>query len=1036
MLRLLTFALIFSTAFAQEWQDPSIIGRNTLPAHASATEWSYPTAAAALTQIRHDLSTRQSLNGRWRFQFLNSPDEAPANFMNRSYSHQSWDEIKVPSNWQVLGYGQPIYTNITHPFAVTPPRVPADQNETGLYRKTFRIPGEWADQRIFIHFAGVQSACYVYVNGQEVGYSEGSMTPAEFDITDYVTPGNNLLAVKVIRWSDASYLEDQDFWRLSGIYRDVFLYATPQSHVSDIYAYPTFGEDLAQAALRMEVKLHNYGKKKVKGHAIQFSLFDPNKQMVFESILEMNGKIKQGESTTFEFGWPVPDPMLWSAEDPKLYTLVVQHLDKKLDPLEIMSTRVGFREIKLEQGQLLVNRQPILIKGVNRHEINPRSGRVITEADMRRDITLMKRHNINAVRTSHYPNQPRWYELCDELGLYVWDETNLETHDLWSNYSYQIGDSAMWKPAMIDRAISMADRDKNHASIITWSLGNECGWGKNFDAMAEAIKTIDDTRLIHYEGRNPYGQTLTHYDFMSNMYASTEWMKEMTMMDTTRPVILCEYSHAMGNSNGNFYQYWDLIRDPAYPRIQGGFIWDWIDQALVSSTDDGTEFYAYGGDFGDSPNDGNFCMNGLLFPDGSPQPSLMEVKYVQQPVEVAWANQARYEVKVTNRNFFTDLSTVSINWFLLVDGEKKYVGTLGSHAISPRGQESFTIPLPELLPVENKECILEFSFTLTDNTSYAPKGHEVAWAQLPITAGQWSPGASREATILETLGSDTQLDLRAGSTIWKVDLSSGDLISWEESGNSILHSGPEPSLWRAPVDNDLGGNQFSFLAQWKAFGLDSLKAIVTDVQDMQLEEGKWLVSTEGLLLGAGGAIRFERDLIFCPNGDLQIVMTYDVPSDAPALPRVGIKMGLSSDHQLLTWYGRGPHESYWDRKKGARLGLWSSTVTEDFVPYGRPQEYGNKADTRWLELATESGNRFRIEALQGHPVNVSVHPYSIEALSQADHPHELVEDDQLWLYVDLQQMGLGGDDSWSPRTHEEYLLKDENYTFSVILRTK
>lgn len=1036
MLRLLTVVLIFSTAFAQEWQDPTMIGRNKLPAHASATAWTYPTAAAALTQIRHDLSTRQSLNGNWRFQFLENPGAAPGNFMTRGYSHESWDQIKVPSNWQVLGYGQPVYTNITYPFAVDPPRVPTDKNETGLYRKFFKVDSDWADQRIFLHFAGVQSACYVYINGQEVGYSEGSMTPAEFDITDYVEPGNNLLAVKVIRWSDASYLEDQDFWRLSGIYRDVFLYTTPQAHVSDIYAYPTFGKELSQAALRMEADLTNYGKKKVKSHAIQFSLFDPNKQMVFESILEMNGKLKQGETTTFEFGWPVPDAKLWSAEDPNLYTLVVQHLDKKLDPLEIMSTRIGFREVKLENGQLLVNRQPILIKGVNRHEINPGSGRVVTEANMREDIILMKRNNINAVRTSHYPNHPRWYELCDEYGLYVWDEANLETHGLWSQYKYQVGDSAQWKPAMEDRAISMAERDKNHPSIITWSLGNECGWGTNFDAMANAIKEIDETRLIHYEGRMPYSNTLTHYDFMSNMYASIEWMKEMTMMDTTRPVILCEYSHAMGNSNGNFYQYWDLIRDPEYPRIQGGFIWDWVDQALVKTAEDGTEFYAYGGDFGDSPNDGNFCMNGLVFPDRSPHPGLMEVKYVQQPVEVSWSNEEAHEVTVMNRNFFTDLSDLSINWFLLADGKKEYVGTLGNKSINPRETGTLRIPLPELMNTEQKEYILEFSFTLTEDNTYAKKGHEVAWAQLPLSMNKWEIAQGREAEILETIGSESQLDLRAGTTLWKVDLMTGDLLSWKENGAEILTSGPEASLWRAPTDNDLGGDKNSFAAKWTAFGLDSLQVLVTEVNDMELEDGDWLVSTEGLLLGKGGAIRFERDLIFYPNGDLQIVMSYDVPFDAPPLPRVGLKMGVSTEFQSLSWYGRGPHESYWDRKEGARLGAWESTVADEFVPYGRPQEYGNKADTRWMELSSASGAGLRVQALHDQPLNVNVHPYSADVLSNAAHPHELVEDDQLWLYIDLQQMGLGGDDSWSPRTHEEYQLTEESYNFSVILRAK
>lgn len=1023
---------MISSVSAQEWQDPTVFGRNKLPAHTSATEWLYPTQAAALTQVRNDLDYRQSLNGKWRFQFLEKPSDAPSDFMQRSFSHESWDEIKVPSNWQVEGYGQPIYTNITYPYPVTPPTVPSDANETGLYRKMFRIPSEWADRRVFLHFAGVQSACYVYVNGQEVGYSQGSMTPAEFDITEFVEPGNNLLAVKVIRWSDGSYLEDQDFWRLSGIYREVFLYATPQAHISDIHAWPQFGEELTQAALKAEVTLANFGKKKVRKHAVQFSLYDPNNQMVFEAILEMNGKLKQGEETTFEFGWPVDNVQFWTAETPNLYTLIVQQLDKKLNPIEIMSTHVGFRELKIENGQFLVNRQPVLIKGVNRHETHPRMGRAITEASMRQDIEIMKRNNINAVRTSHYPNQPRWYELCDEYGLYVWDEVNLETHDLWANYDYQVGDLPEWRDAMIDRAISMAERDKNYPSIVTWSLGNECGYGPNFEDMASAIRQIDDSRPIHLESRIPYPMSLTKFDIQSNMYAGIDNMIDMTTADTTRPVILCEYSHAMGNSNGNFYQYWETIRDPKYPRIQGGFIWDWVDQALISKTEDGTEFYAYGGDFGDTPNDGNFCMNGLLFPEREEHPGLMEVKYIQQPIDIQWKSKSTYEVEITNRNFFKDLSDLSLNWFLLVDGEKEFVGTFGSQKIGPRSSKILTIPVPDFSMEEGKEYVLEFTATLLDDTRYARKGHEVAWVQLPIQMGSWPDLNPENEGILEILGSEDQLDLRAGDNLWKVDLSTGDLISWTAGGEDLIISGPEPNLMRAVTDNDIGGGEYSFAFRWMKYGLHEMERITTKVTDMELEDGKWLVATEGLLMAREGGIRFERDFIFFPNGDLQVVMSYDVPFDAPPLPRVGVKMAIPASSELISWYGPGPHESYWDRKHGARLGVWNSTVTDEVVPYGRPQEYGNHPDARWLTILGEAS--ITVQSLSGSPINFSYHPWSLTNLNEARHPHELIRDKQNWLYLDYQQMGLGGDDSWSPRTHKEFLLEEEAYTFSFILR--
>lgn len=1033
MYRLLIFWMICSPVIAQEWQDPTQIGRNKLPAHATATEWLYPTEAAALLQIREDLEYRQSLNGSWRFQFLEKPSDAPEDFMNPAHSHEAWDEITVPSNWQVEGYGQPIYTNITYPFPVDPPNVPVDKNETGLYRKVFHIPSQWTDRQIFLHFAGVQSACYVYVNGQEVGYSEGSMTPAEFDITDYVEPGNNLLAVKVIRWSDGSYLEDQDFWRLSGIYREVFLYAPPRSHITDIHAWPQFGETLDQAALKAEVTLANFGSKKVKKHALQFSLYDPDNQMVFEAILPMQGSLKQGDETTFEFGWPVDEVQFWTAETPSLYTLIVQQLDRKLVPIEIMRTHVGFRELSIRHGQFLVNRQPVLIKGVNRHETHPRMGRAITEASMIQDIEIMKRNNINAVRTSHYPNQPRWYELCNEYGIYVWDEVNLETHDLWANHSYQVGDSSQWASALADRAISMAERDKNHPCIVTWSLGNECGWGPNFDKMAEAIDDIDGSRPIHLESRTPYPASLTGFDIQSNMYAGIDQMIDMTIADTTRPVILCEYSHAMGNSNGNLYQYWETIRDPQYPRIQGGFIWDWVDQALISETTEGTEYYAYGGDFGDQPNDGNFCMNGLLFPEREEHPGIREVRYVHQPVDFKWKSSSSREVEVFNRHFFTDLSNLSLNWFVLLDGKKEISGTFGSQDIPPRSSRVFTVPIPDRLIREGREYLVEFSATLLEAERYARKGHEVAWAQLPIQMGRWQDHPNtEESPMLEILGSEDQLDLRSGDNLWKVDLHSGDLIGWQSGSDDLIISGPEPSLVRAVTDNDIGGGIHSFAYQWLSYGLDQVERQTIEVTHKELGEGKWLVATEGLLVSTGGRIRFKREFIFSAEGELHVKMTYEVPFDAPPLPRIGIKMALPASSEAITWYGRGPHESYWDRKHGARLGIWASTIMNEYVPYGRPQEYGNHTDTRWLTI--KGARPLTMQAPSGSPLNFSYHPWSITNLHEADHPHELIRDTTNWLYLDYQQMGLGGDDSWSPRTHKEFLLEEESYTFSFILR--
>ena len=598
------------------WQNPRVFDINTEPPHATLVPFQDLASASTFDREQSDYVTL--LNGIWRFRWAQNPGEVPEEFYRSEYDDSQWDEIPVPANWQLLGaYDAPIYTNIKHPFTVDPPRVPTDTNSVGSYRTTFEIPDGWQGKQVFLHFAGVQSAMYVWVNGKQVGYSEDSMTPAEFNISDHTQPGQNTLAVEVIRWSDGSYLEDQDFWRMSGIFRDVFLFATPPVHLRD-YSFTTdLDKTYTDATAQLQLRLTNFADTNFQANTLRVDLLNAQGDTVLQDQIAVTKPIPVGQEMVINASYSVPNPKLWSAEQPNLYRLLMTVENEQGDIVEVISAKVGFREVEIVDGQLLVNGVPIYTKGVNRHESEPETGRVVTEALMRKDIELMKQHNFNAVRTSHYPNDARWYALTDEYGLYVVDEANIESHQLWSEGRSPVLDTA-WQGAFVARGVAMAERDKNHPSIIMWSLGNETGDGPNTQAMADTLRTLDPTRPIHYESleTSVYGKAPSNYDVIANMYARTEQMVAFHAQDTTRPIILCEYAHAMGNSLGNLQDYWDVIE--AHERMQGGFIWDWVDQGLKKTADNGDSYWAYGGDFGDTPNDGDFNINGMVFPRPHP----------------------------------------------------------------------------------------------------------------------------------------------------------------------------------------------------------------------------------------------------------------------------------------------------------------------------------------------------------------------------------------------------------------------------------
>ena len=814
-----------------------------------------------------------------------------------------------------------------------------------------------------------------------------------------------------------------------------FFLQVPRFNIQDFHITPSLNADFTQGALGLKFKLRNYSVKKIKKHHVQVNLYDGMGRQVLSSLVQIP-KLEGGREATFAWDNPVSNPMLWSAEAPNLYTMTLTLLDKKYNVLESISHKTGFRDVKIQDGKLLVNGKAILIKGVNRHETDPDRGRAVTEAGMIQDIVLLKQNNFNSVRTSHYPNHPRWYELCDEYGLYIVDETNLESHDLWEKGKF-IGQEPMWEKAMVDRAISMAERDKNHPCIIMWSLGNECGLGPNFKAMAQAIKKIDSSRPIHYEGRNPpYHGSLPSFDIISNMYASIEESIRLSNEDPSRPVILCEYAHSMGNSTGNFKEYWDAFK--ANPRLQGGFIWDWVDQGIRRQTAKGVEYFAYGGDFGDQPNDGNFCMNGLLFPDRKAQPALQEVKKIQQYIDFS-ANEDFSKINLINQYDFISLDFLELHWAILEDGRVVKSGITDLGAIPPGETLNWDSPVSSQRTSDGKEYILDLSVRTEKSLPWADAKHEVAWEQFVFQPFAFPVVEEASAEmIVETDTFQTDSTWLFGGTFEEtehqivVDKKTGKITSITIRGEELLHEGPQPNLWRAPVDNDEGGEDRSFASRWLAYGLDNLEQSVDSIDYVRYSANQGKIAIFGKLQAKSESFTYKMGYYFKGKGDMEISLELDVPENCPPLPRVGTMWKLKDEMNAVYWYGRGPHESYWDRKQGARLGEYTGSVDEQYVNYGRPQENGNKTDVRQYAIADALGAGLEFNPLDSF-LNVNAHKYSLENLTEADYPYELKTAGYTTLHVDFQQMGLGGDDSWNPRTHKAYQLEEKHYSFRYLV---
>lgn len=1027
MKKILPFLILISSVsylVAQphpDWENPQVFAINK--ENPRAFFYSYPNVDKALKFDRTASENFILLNGDWKFNWVTKPADRPMDFYSESFDASEWKEIPVPSDWQMHGYGIPIYTNVAYPWTSNPepPLVDHNNNPVGSYIHEFDIPDRWDGNKIFIHFGAVNSAMYLWINGQKVGYSQGSKTPAEFDITEYVKVGQNKLAVEVYRWCDGSYLEDQDFWRLSGIERDVYLFSTPKVRIRDFFFSTQPDEKYHNATFSLDVEIENYLNSLEKGQ-VEIVLMDGVKQV---ARLNRNYRIQGGNKELYTLSSAVNDVRWWSAETPELYTLSISLKDARGKELEATAVKVGFREVKIEGSQLKVNGKAILLKGVNRHEHDEYSGHVVSKESMIQDIKLMKQNNINAVRTSHYPTDPLFYALCDEYGLYVVDEANIESHGMGYGDRSLAKDSS-WMAAHIDRTQRMVERDKNHPSIIIWSLGNEAGNGINFEATYDWIKKRDLTRPVQYEQAHRGDNT----DIVCPMYAGIDHLVWYGKSVQHRPLILCEYAHAMGNSVGNLQDYWDVIEK--YDNLQGGFIWDWVDQGLVKKDEEGNKYWAYGGDFGPAgtPSDANFCMNGLVRPDRTPNPSLHEVKKVYQYVKFAPVF-GENKLQITNNYDFINLDRFDIHWEVKSMGKEVLNGVISRPNIIPGETALFSLDLSKIELDSDKEYFLNIRMVLAEPWSLLAEGEELATEQIVISNGSRSsnswgtgnPAMKQSKGKITFSGKDFSI---------LFDEATGTIQSWMVNGNEFLEKGPKPNFWRAPNDNDYGYNMNEMLGIWRTAGSD---AKVIKVSTSKPKNGKGSISFEYQLANNTGSCILTYDIY--GTGDVIMDYTFN-PSDEklPVLPRIGMMMTLPTQFENVTWYGRGPWENYQDRKTSAFVDLYKSTVTDLFEMYPVPQENGYRTDTRWLKLTDQKGNGWLIEGSES--IGFSALHFTPEDLTKEGrglwHTIDLKPRKEVILNIDHLMMGVGGDNSWGARPHEIYSIQPIEYNFRVRLK--
>ncbi|NLL83091.1 MAG: DUF4981 domain-containing protein, partial [Lentisphaerae bacterium] len=916
------------------WENRDNFNVNGLPARSWFTPFSEGQWAAFRAVGESDLVV--SLNGAWRFEYAARPEMAPEGFEAFEFNDDDWELLPVPSCWQMYGYGRPHYTNVPYPFPVNPPFVP-DENPTGSYRRIFEVPEAWDGHQVRLRFDGVDSCFEVYVNGVKVGMAMGSRLPHEFDITAQLRAGVNVLAVRVYQWSAGSYLEDQDMWWLSGIFRDVSLVAFPRLQIGDVAILTELDDVYCDAELQISATVNNLSGNGVKGAVVSAVLRDDNSQIVAQCKESIS--LEAGDSAVVALTMELAAPRKWSAEEPNLYRLAVSLYDAAGFEMMAIPKMVGVRKVEIVDGVLLINGKRVFFRGANRHEHHPDFGRALPVESMIRDIEILKRHNFNAVRTSHYPDDPRWYDLCDRYGIFLIDECDMETHGFalpsWSDWRRNpIGDPA-WEAALVWRMEQMVTRDRNHPSVVMWSLGNEAGFGCNLSKMVEAAQRLDGSRPIHYEG--DYGAELA--DVYSRMYQPLSFLKQTATLDKpvegmesvpverlrSRPLLLCEYGHAMGNGPGGLREYWEHFRN--HPRSCGGFIWEWIDHGIRCESDAGESYFAYGGDFGDEPNDGNFIIDGLITADREPSPAMAQLKKVHEPVAV-WAIEATAgRFMVANRRDFTGLDDLTCTWKLMADGQTLQSGRLELPVLMPG--ESGEVSVPFTMPAcPVRDYWLEFSFTLALERPWAAAGHEVAWAQVPLRESNPLPTVAA-AGILEADESDSEIYISGCGFGLAFDKTDGTLCHWEANGVELLERGPLAQFWRSPTDNDGGRRSVGVQEVWRKHGLDVLQTRVDSVELTTIDDKRCVVTVKARLGGA--VVKDAIEVCYCytidANGVVGLKFSGEPVGDWEcSWPRIGVSLHLPAELDQAQWYGLGPGESYCDSKDGVRLGHWSATV--------------------------------------------------------------------------------------------------------------
>lgn len=1015
------------------WQLPELTHLNKLPPRATLTPFPTPEAARRLDPATSPYVL--PLSGTWDFKVYPRPEAVSV----EDFSADGWGPISVPGNWTMQGYGRPHYTNVVMPFPNLPPEVP-DANPTGLYRRTFEIPAAWAGRRVILHFGGCEGVLYAYLNGAPIGLSKDARTPAEFDVTALIRrDGPNVLNVVVVQYSDASFVEDQDHWWQAGLHRDVFLYSAGPAHIHDLSTVVDFNTTLTHAELTIIAKTGPSAHRPA-GYTLSAQLYAPDGSAMFPAPQtatddgEPRHQIFWQPANEIRIHTAIKSPTLWSAETPALYTLVVT-LTAPDGNTESTATRIGFRKLEIRDRKLLINGKAVMIRGVNRHDHDDKTGKAVSRETMEADIRLMKQFNVNAVRTSHYPNDPYWLDLCDQHGLYVIDEANIEAHA----YYHDVSSDPRYLRHFVERVQNMVERDKNHPSILFWSLGNESGYGPNHDAAAGWVRGADPSRPLHYEGaiakyadRNWAG---AHHatDVVCPMYPTIEAIVRWAETTTDyRPLIMCEYSHAMGNSNGSLSDYWAAFE--RYPGLQGGFIWEWVDHGLVQKTADGREYWAYGGDFGETPHDANFCADGLIWPDRTPHPGLYEFKKLAAPVGVEAVDIHAGRFRVTNKNYFTNLGWLRGTWEVIVNGVPAGAGALPPLDIEPGEsmEASLGLDLPE------GEGFITFRFYQIKPTWWAAAGHEVGWEQfaLPFPARETTSAPAPHAEIFD---SGTHIVLSYNGVRAVFEKATGLLMEYGREGQNQILAGPRLNVWRAPTDND-GIRQhhypgtWNMLPRWRELGLDKVETKLESLRVTEAENGAPVVEVVHRASGRGDFSDFEHAQRFSllESGELWAENTVRMGAGVRDLPRIGVQMVLPAGLEQLEWYGRGPWDNYTDRRASALVGRYRSTVTDQYVPYILPQEHGGKTETRWLSLMGADGAGIRIS---GEPtISFAASHFTANDLYTAAHTTDLTPRPEVYLNLDHAQRGLGTA-SCGPDTLDQYRLVEGEYTFGYRLKT-